>query len=376
MAYPVRLFLLVTALATTTTQASVDRLTALGDLNQALLDDSNSFIYPASLSEWPRFAVELYDDWAGVAYPLSSRHSLGLFFNRPTAEIADLAAYVQDSGSDLFRALNPNPWFDLAYNFAPRANLVLGIAAALAYDRSTIESRLASTTLLDIRLGARLGVRRILDIGLGVRNYRLRDQTLAGVEYAQTDGAGFNLDLRYRWPIGERLLLLPYLSLGREAYALAPQEHTRTYMHLGAGVQLTPARGVLVIAALDTGLERSKLAQSDAPLADDHRFHLPTWILGGEARVGAMVLRLGMRHQSQWDDRERLHTGQWIESSAFATSLTTHLGLGFEFAALQLDGLLERDFLRDGPHFLGGSRHGGGILSHLSLTYRFEPPGR
>jgi hypothetical protein len=41
-----------------------------------------------------------------------------------------------------------------------------------------------------------------------------------------------------------------------------------------------------------------------------------------------------------------------------------------------LDGLLERDFLRDGPHFIGGSRHGGGILSHLSLTYRFNPASK
>ena len=375
MFYPIRLFLLVTALATATAQASVYRLTALGNLNQALLDDSNSSIYPASLSEWPRFAVELTDDWAGVAYPLSGRHTLGLFFNRPTAEVADLKAYILDSGSELLRALNPSPWFDLAYNHSPRDDTVLGLSTALAYDRNTVESRLASIALVDIRLGARLGIRRIVDIGLGVRNYRLRDQSLAGVEYVQTDGMGISLDFRYRWPLSDRLLLLPYLSLSRDAYSLPSKERTQTHIHLGAGLQLTPARGLLVVAALASGFERSKTTQSDAPLVDDHLFHVPIWILGGEAQVGSMILRLGMRHQSQWNDREHMHTGQWIETSVFATSLTTHIGLGIEFSALQLDGLLERNFLRDGPHFLGGSRHGGGFLSHLSLTYRFNPPG-
>ena len=73
-------------------------------------------------------------------------------------------------------------------------------------------------------------------------------------------------------------------------------------------------------------------------------------------------------------DHEQLHSNQWVQSSSFTTNFSTHLGLGLEFGNLLLDGLLERDFLRDGPHILGGSRHGGGILSHLSLTYRFNQP--
>ena len=107
-------------------QASVDRLTALGGLSQAILDDSNGFVFPATISEWPRFEVELFDDWAGVAYPISAQHTLGLFFNRKTSDLDDFTAYIQQNGSDLFRAMSPSPWFDLApmlHHAARPANL-------------------------------------------------------------------------------------------------------------------------------------------------------------------------------------------------------------------------------------------------------------
>lgn len=369
-----RLFLLLSALATLQANASVDRLTALGGLSQALLDDSNGFVFPASLGEWPRFEVELFDDWAGVAFPLSTRHTLGLFLNRPSPDVADLTSYIQQSGSDLFRALSPSPWLDLAYNYAPSNAVALGLATSLAYDRSSLDARVASATNADLRLGLRLGSGPTLDIGLGILLRRLQDQTLAGVEHHQTDGMGLSLDIRYRWPLTNRLTLLPYLGLGRDAYALAPEERTRTSLRLGTGLQLVPARGVLVVAALDTRFERTERAQAAQALAEEQILQLPTWILGGEVQVGSMLFRLGVRHQTQLADRERLRANQWVQSSSFTTNFTTHLGLGLEFADLLLDGLLERDFLRDGPHFLGGSRHGGGILSHLSLTYRFHPP--
>lgn len=356
-----RLFLLLSALATLQVNASVDRLTALGGLSQALLDDSNGFVFPASLGEWPRFQVELFDEWAGVAFPLSTRHALGLFFNRPSPEVADLRSYIQQSGSDLFRALNPSPWFDLAYNYSPSDAIALGLATSLAYDRSSLAARTTSATGADLRLGLRLGSGPTLDIGLGILLRRLRDQTLAGVVHNQTDGLGLNLDIRYRWPLTKRLILLPYLGLERDAYALAPEARTKTSWRLGTGLQLMPARGVLVVAALDTRFERTERAIAAQPIAEEQILHLPTWILGSEVRVGSLLFRLGVRHQSQLADRERLRANQWVQSSSFTTHFTTHLGLGLEFADLILDGLLERDFLRDGPHFLGGSRHGGGI---------------
>ena len=63
----------------------------------------------------------------------------------------------------------------------------------------------------------------------------------------------------------------------------------------------------------------------------------------------------------------------WFRDQSFDAGLVTDLGLGFEFGDLAVDGMLEKDFLRDGPHFIGGSSRGGGLLTTLSLLYRFYP---
>ena len=81
-----------------------------------------------------------------------------------------------------------------------------------------------------------------------------------------------------------------------------------------------------------------------------------------------MLFRLGMRHESTLTKRQLAGT---TPVRKFDSSLQIELGLGLEFGPVLLDGLLEKDFLRDGPHVIGGSRHGGGIFSRISLVYRF-----
>lgn len=356
--------------------ASVDRLAVLGGLSQSLLDDSNSFIFPATLSEWPRFEVELFDDWAGVAYPLSPQHTLGLFFNRPTPELATFNETISQNGSDLFRTLSPNPWLDLAYSYTPKPGLSLGTSVALAYDRNAQGPRTASVVNSDFRLGMRVGPTRgpALDLTLGILFHQLQDQTLEEITPTEDARAGMNMDIRYRWPLNSRLTLLPYIGLISDIFALGPDEKLQTSVRFGTGLHLTPTRGVLLIAALDTRYEQTRYSISRQQVREDKSLWLPTWILGGEVQVGSMIFRLGTRHETWLMDHEQLHSNQWVQSSSFTTNFSTHLGLGLEFGNLLLDGLLERDFLRDGPHILGGSRHGGGILSHLSLTYRFNQP--
>ena len=367
---------LLLVFSSTPAVASVDRLTALGGLSQALIDDSNGFVFPASLGEWPRFEVELFDEWAGLVYPLSKQHTLGLYFNRQTTDLRDFTRYIEENGSDLFRAMTPSPWFDLAYSFAASPSVAIGASASLAHDHSTLATREASATNTDLRLGLRLGSGRTLDIGLGFRLRRLQDQTLAGVTFNQSDGTGLLLDMRYRWPINAKTTLLPYLGLARDAFALAPEQRTQTTLRLGTGLQLQPAPSVLLIAAVDGHYQQTDRSQQLLATSEEKSLLLPAWILAGEVQVGSMLFRLGVRHESKLHDLNRLQNEQWVKSSSFGTTFTTHLGLGIEFSNLLLDGLLERDFLRDGPHFIGGSRHGGGILSQLSLTYRFNPPGK
>ena len=157
MCRTLRILILSTLFLIPEAGASVDRLAVLGGLSQPLLDDSNSFIFPATLNEWPRFEVELFDDWAGLAYPLSPQHTLGLFLNRPTPELATLNETISQNGSDLFRALSPSPWLDLAYSYNPKPGLSIGTSVALAYDRKTQGPRTASVVNSDFRIGMRVG---------------------------------------------------------------------------------------------------------------------------------------------------------------------------------------------------------------------------
>jgi hypothetical protein len=169
---------------------------------------------------------------------------------------------------------------------------------------------------------------------------------------------------------------LPYFGISRDAYALYPDERTQTSLRLGSGLQLQPARGVLVIAAVDGLYERAEQSQNTQSSTRQSKLQLPTWILGGEAQVGSMLFRVGVRQENRLFEQELLQSNQQVKIQSFTTTFTTTLGLGIEFSNLLLDGLLEHDFLRDGPHLIGGSRHGGGILSHLSLTYRFNPASK
>jgi hypothetical protein len=368
------LLVLLTALccAPAPLQASAERLIALGGDPRLLLDDGNVFVYPATSLEWPRLEVALFADWAGVLYPLSSGQALGLFFNRPTPQLERFSAYLTQEGSAALQELEPRPWVDVLYGLRLRPHLHLGLSGLFAYDKRALADRKASASSADLRLGLRLGRpgNGLLDLTLGLLRRRLADTSFGRERRQQTSGQGYLLEVRGRWPLNRNLSLLPALSLESDAYALSPDRREQRFLYLGLGLNASPAPGVLAIAGLHARHERTQWRLPAQPLQEESLLLVPIWVVAGEAQVGSLLFRLGLRHENQLVRR----AGPRVESQDFDAVLKTHLGLGLEFGPLLLDGLLERDFLRDGPHFIGGSRHGGGILSRLSLTYRFTPP--
>ena len=85
-----------------------------------------------------------------------------------------------------------------------------------------------------------------------------------------------------------------------------------------------------------------------------------------------MLFRAGVHHVNT-STRDELKTGHTTSrDKSFKGSFRADFGLGLKFGPLLLDGLIERNFLRDGPHIIGGSRHGGGVFSEFSLTYHFD----
>ncbi len=356
----------------TLAHASSERLRALGGSSEMILDNSNAFIYPASAIEWPHFSVSLFDNWGGALYPLGDKQIIGLFFNRPTSQLETLNKYIQSTGSDVFRQLEVKPLLDLAFARSLRPSLALGASVAMAYDRIDLAPVATSARALDLRLGLRIGTpaKGVLDLSLGLLARRLQDDTTTALNQ-QTAGDGLQVAARYRWPLQPGLTLLPFASYERDALALAPQTRSKDTIQLGVGIQLHPALNVLVATGVEARIVRSEVITPNQLSLEDQYVLAPAWVAAGQAQVGSLLFRLALRQENWFSRTQQLNAGQINEQRHFNSTLQTQVGLGMEFGPVLLDGLLERDFLRDGPHFIGGSRHGGGIFSQLSITYRF-----
>jgi len=123
---------------------------------------------------------------------------------------------------------------------------------------------------------------------------------------------------------------------------------------------------VLGVVGIVVGWQRSDVAGDGLQSSEHRRWVLPAIVAGGEVQLGALQFRLGARHESVVQET----TGPTGVDLIFDAGLVTDLGMGLEFGDFVLDGVLEKDFLRDGPHFLGGSSRGGGLLTTLSVMYR------
>lgn len=370
---PLMIFLAFIALSVPS-HASNNRLAALGGAPRLLLDTDNIHIYPATAGEFPHLGVEIFQDWGGVVYPLSSEHALGLFFNRPTPQSTRFNTYLVSTEDPLLGELEVQPWVDLLYGGQLLSNAHLGLSGRFSFDTSTRPAGEASAHSLDLRLGLRLGEHQSLDAVFGLTHQRIEvlPATQDQPDRSQTDGLGYLLGLRTRLPISSSLLLLSSVDLELESYALSPSHRDFRAIHITTGINARPIDEVLVLLGVIVDYQKTEFRLPGTVPQEDEDWLLPGTLLAGEVQVGSMLFRLGMRHESRLTVRQQLRGEQRVERRDFDTALGTELGLGLEFGTLQIDGLFERDFFRDGPHFLGGSRHGGGILSQISLTYVFS----
>lgn len=348
------------------------RIATLGGESRLLLDNTNIFAFPARAVDFPHASFEIFDDWAGLIVPVGKTHFAGLFFNRPTAEVAALNRYLAANGSTLFQQLDAKPWVDLLYagNLGQRLNV--GLAGRVAYDVIEIDDLRASARQSDLRLGLRLGANDgvQLDVAVGLKLHKLRDTIAPETALQETDGSGITGDVRLLMPVGKRAQLVQFIGIESTSYALAPSQREYTTVEVGSAVNLRPARGVLLIAGLTVSSRTLDQTDPGVPVFQEDLLTLPAVHLAAEAQQGSMLFRLGMRHATELADRQETSAG--MPSRSLESHFDIQLGLGLEFGPVLLDGHLERDFLRDGPNFVGGSRHGGGILSKVTVTHRLD----
>ena len=304
--------------------------------------------------------------------PVGKTNFAGLFFNRPTPQLATLNSYVEKSGSAVFQELQVRPWIDLLYARRLGERLNLGLAARVSYDVLEADGNRASARQSDLRAGFRLGNKEgaQLDAAVGFQLHDLRDTINQMNPVRETDGTGMTGELRLSTPLGENLSWVNFIGFESSSYALAPSERETRTLELGTGLNLTPAENILIVGGVSVENHDQDLTEPGQPKFEEEVLTLPAIHLAAEAQQGSMIFRLGMRHTTELVDRKRASAG--TPSEILNSHFDIQLGLGLEFGAVILDGHLERDFLRDGPDFIGGSRHGGGILSRVSVTHRMR----
>jgi len=352
-------------------ETSEIRVATLGGDSRFLLDHTNLFAFPARAVDFPHASFEIFDDWAGLVLPVGKAHFGGLFFNRPTPQLTALNNYVQENGTAVFGQLEVRPWVDLLYARTLGKQLSIGLAGRLSYDVLEIDGRRASARQSDLRVGLRLGSKGTqLDATLGTQLHDLRDTIDPGTAVRQTDGTGFIGELRLRVPLGKQFRLIHFVGIESTSYALAPSQRETLILELGTGLNFTPTRNILLLGGVLVSSQQLDQTDPGMPMVEEDTLTLPSIHVAAEAQQGSMIFRVGMRHSTQLVERTQAIAG--MPSHRLDSDFDIQLGLGLEFGAVLLDGHLERDFLRDGPDFVGGSRHGGGILSKVTVTHRLR----
>lgn len=348
--------------------ASPVRVATLGGDSRLVLDATNLHQHPALTRQLAHVHVELFDEWASVAVPLGSRHAVGLFLNRPDPRRTELAAYLQSAGSNVLASLEPSPWLDMSYAIQWTPSLALGLSLRTLYDVRDLGATEAEAGLWEGRVGLSAGRgRRGLDVTIGYESVNLRDAT-TGTQRQESDSGGPSVEARKRLPIGETGMLLSSLTWRRVAFGLHPETYRIEERRASVAVNIRPQPQVMGLAGLVVAqrIERTNTIGDGFSAHERESWLLPAIVAGGEAQVGGIVLRLGLRQE------HAIHkeAGPVIADLRYSSAFAADVGLGFEAGRFSLDGHLETDFLRDGPHILGGSRRGGGLLSTLSLQYR------
>lgn len=352
---------------------SLNRLRAMGDERRLLMDTSVIHLYPAAAVDFPHFAIEVFEEWGGGVHKIGVNHAVGLFLNRNDPKILTLNSRLDGRGSAAFEELELQPRADLVYAFGLNDGLRIALAGTYAFDEVRRDQNHASANHFDLRVGLQVGKtdKSHLLFTIGLNQQDLNDETV-GTHLNNTDGNGYSLEARAHLPIAANATLMPVVGLQLTAYDLEPATSEFTDGTFMLGFDLSPTRKVSLVAGVGAKYSNADSKHPTHPDGERTKLMLPLIVFGGEIQVGSMLFRAGVRHANT-STRDKLKTGAFTSiDESFEGSFRADFGLGLKFGPLLMDGLIERDFLRDGPHIIGGSRHGGGVFSEFSLTYHFD----
>lgn len=141
---------------------------------------------------------------------------------------------------------------------------------------------------------------------------------------------------------------------------------TSVGLEIGAGFQKTFGDRVLLIFALNpVNFSNAKIERPGGFEETQRKLIAPNLIMGLESKLNDwLVARMGARKSYEHYLNEIVN-----KSTHSNTEFKLNFGLGFSVGNLTIDTVVQKDFLFNGPDFIGGE--GKGLASMVSVVFKF-----
>jgi len=355
--------------------ASTSRLRAMGNETRIMVDDTNLFVYPSAIVNYPEVIAEPFDNWGGVIYGLGEERDkvVAVMLQRPIQSAMELNELLSGKMQGrLSNELQVNPWIDFMYGVKLRETLSLATQLCYAYGAESNDTQVSGFAV-EFNVGATIGdmKKRRMDLAVGLNLQGFEDKTDT-LPVKSKGGLGVEVDGRIFLPVSETTRLIPLLGFAYGGIDVAPDESrfVEITSGLGANMDVGPFTQVVFGALLSMNSAKKKPAVGSE--MTDMELLLPKLVIGGETMVGLMRVRVGFERSAIFRKFEEVDVaGEIDQKRSFDTAFHLEFGLGFTFGGMKLDGVMEKNLLRDGPDFIGGAAHGGGLFSGATITYTF-----
>ena len=359
-----------------------------------IYDASNPGIYPSLTPKWPKLLGIEYSG-AGSAWDHTLVYAIWDFEDKSAVK------FILDS--------NPTSMFDVtgAGVFAAPANVGgnfhmlnvvygrplgddLDFGVGLRYEGKSFETDGGSPATTDdleasySSFGLTVGVTALeknLDAALSV-DFAGFSRDVGGETVMENDGSmRFSLQGRYWYHYSETNTLVPHMrfvnhKFGGEYTAAGSTtttaaSETVTDILIGLGHNWKPVEACLIIFEL--GFQSYGIEEDDGTnTTTDSRGDI-YWRAGGETRItGWLNGRLGaVRMWRGMTDETVVGTDTYETTYGYSTT-SIYAGGTFHYRRLFIDFLVEPDFFKFGPAFIGGDNPAGtGLTSKVSMFYNF-----
>lgn len=381
------LFMLLVALFVMTSMfATQARMSGLGNPYGLIEDDTDVFIYPATIFNYSGAVAELQQGTGSANWNMSANipilnYKLGVYLNRDT--MLDLPGY----------GLNLDLGKSVEFNFGFMDKFAIGFGTSADY-RSEVEigdfKNEPSASYFSFFGGYS---DKGMDAGIRLEMANAEDVDVEGAdEFIQMSYTA--LDLRGRqYIINEdnmSLMVQAGYMMKMEEYnyenlvgdKLEDKEISQSMLDIGFGLQVKAGQRSKIIFGLTPiiynpiSFEHTTYNNDDKTTIkhDDTWMFFPEYNLAVESQICSWLTgRVGANqvyaHITQEVDYDETMAQEDTEENYYSKDFYMNLGLTFSFGNFCIDSVLEQELLFEGPDFIGGNANG--LATEISVKYKF-----